>query len=204
MSFAPKALYQASKKKINTEIMGSIVGVPNPYDHASNVSHEIKVSTCKMVVLGEKGVGKLPSEPARFCFNTTLVKVLQHWKIHGEGRKQWVGNTRRSMPTSVPHLFARVGEWWQGGEPRKCPSKSGGRGAWLLYVWKARHSLRSPAPIKDMKGRDENRKPKKIKLVCVKQRCVPKIFAFFLVFITYQVGEGSSAALYAVQDASMC
>lgn len=30
-----------------------------------------------------------------------------------------MGNTRRSMPTSLPHLFARVGEWWQGGEPKE-------------------------------------------------------------------------------------
>lgn len=145
-------------RKKNTEIMGSIVGVPDPYDHASNVSHAIKVSTCKMVVFGEKGVGKLPSGPTGLCISTTLVKVLQHWKTHGEGRKIWA--THGGV---CPLLFPIFSRGWE--NCGKVVSQESVRRevrrkrCWLLYFWRAGHSLKSPTPIKKMKGRDENRNP---------------------------------------------
>ena len=116
-----------------------------------------------------------------------------------------MGNTRRSMPTSVPHLFARVGELWQGGEPRKCSSRSPAEEVLAVVFLESRTLTQiTNAHQEDERKRREPESNRK-RLVCVRQRCVPKIFAFFLVFITYQVGvEGSSAALYAVQDASMC
>lgn len=78
----PQSALAGIERKKYTEIMGSIVGVPDPYDHASNVSHEVEVSICKMVVLGEKGDGKSPSEPAGFCIHMKLMlrggKIGQH------------------------------------------------------------------------------------------------------------------------------